>query len=72
MAVTIGMCHFHPWIMDEDTLKGLIGLFKAVRLLGVEPRCESSCLNQSPPLIHHPSLLRVYNLPSVNNFKLLM
>lgn len=55
--------------IDEERLKGLIGLFKAVQLLGMEPRCESSCLNQSPPLIHDPRLLGVYNLPSINNFK---
>lgn len=50
----------------------LTGLFKAIQPLGVEPGCESSCLNQTQPLIHDSRLLEVYNLPSTNNFKLLV
>lgn len=71
MTLMIGMYHLHTLIIDEETLKGSVGLFRAIQLLGVELD-ESSCLNQSPPLTHDPSLLQVYNLPSINSFKLLV
>lgn len=52
---------------------GLTGLFKAIQLLWMEPRCESSCLNLSPLLIGDTRLLGgSIVLPSINNFNQLV